>query len=296
MPFPSLASLPHLDATSMHFSAHPGGRRERPSPWHAAHMPTRLEGVERSKQAAASLDPKNRLAIALDLPDAQQALALVDSLGDTCQWFKVGMELYYIAGNGLVQELRQRGFDVFLDLKLHDIPNTVAGAIRSATRAGASLLTVHASGGSAMLSAAAEAASAPGAPRLLAVTVLTSMDANELSGIGIAASPAEQVLRLARLAQAAGIDGMVCSAEEVATLRSELGDDAMLVIPGIRPAGSPIGDQRRIATPAAAIAQGASMLVVGRPITRAADPASAARAILDEITHAAAVPGSLTKR
>jgi orotidine-5'-phosphate decarboxylase len=229
------------------------------------------------------LTPKDRLAVALDLPDATQALNLVDRLGDTCQWFKVGMELYYAAGNDIVKKLRDRGFKVFLDLKLHDIPNTVAGAVRSATQAGASLLTLHASGGAAMMSAAAEAASAPGSPRLLAVTVLTSMDANELAGIGVSSSPAEQVLRLARLAQASGIDGMVCSPEEVAALRRETGPSTLLVVPGIRPAGTAQDDQKRIATPAQAIAEGASMLVVGRPITRATDPAEAARAILREM-------------
>jgi orotidine-5'-phosphate decarboxylase len=237
-----------------------------------------------------STDPRDRLAVALDLPDAQQAFDLVNRLEDTCQWFKVGMELYYAEGSRFAQQLRDRGFNIFLDLKLHDIPNTVAGAVRSATQAGASLLTVHASGGAAMLSAAAEAAAAPGAPRLLAVTVLTSMDANELSGIGVAGTPAEQVLRLARLAKASGINGMVCSAEEVHTLRSEMGPETMLVIPGIRPAGAAVEDQKRIATPATAIAQGASMLVVGRPITRAADPAAAARAILEEIAQASTAP------
>jgi orotidine-5'-phosphate decarboxylase len=229
------------------------------------------------------MDLKSHLAIALDHPDAAQALALVDHLGDTCQWYKVGMELYYAEGNRIVQHLRDRGFNVFLDLKLHDIPNTVAGAVRSATQAGASLLTIHASGGGAMMSAAAEAATAPGSPRLLAVTVLTSMDANELAGIGITASPAEQVLRLARLAQASGINGMVCSPEEVAILRKETGPDSLLVVPGIRPAGSAVGDQKRVATPTQAIADGASLLVVGRPITRATDPAAAARAVLQEI-------------
>jgi len=232
------------------------------------------------------LAAKDRLAVALDLPSEQEALKLVDRLGDTCQWFKVGMELYYAAGNSIVQQLRDRGFNVFLDLKLHDIPNTVAGAVRSVAQAGASLLTIHAGGGAAMMSAAAEAASAPGSPRLLAVTVLTSMDANELTGIGITASPAEQVLRLAKLAQASGIDGMVCSAEEVATLRKETGPNTLLVIPGIRPTGSAVEDQKRIATPAQAITHGASMLVVGRPITRAADPAVAAQAILEEIEQA----------
>jgi orotidine-5'-phosphate decarboxylase len=232
------------------------------------------------------LTPRDRLAVALDFPNQHEAMKLVDRLGQTCQWYKVGMELYYAAGNSIVQQLRDRGFDVFLDLKLHDIPNTVAGAVRSATQAGASLLTIHATGGAAMLSAAAEAASAPGSPRLLAVTVLTSMDANQLAGIGITASPAEQVLRLAKLAQAAGIDGMVCSAEEVATLRKETGPNTLLVIPGIRPAGSAIEDQKRIATPTQAIHEGASMLVVGRPITRAPDPAGAAQAILQEIERA----------
>jgi orotidine-5'-phosphate decarboxylase len=231
----------------------------------------------------AIFGPRDRLAVALDLPDERQAMALVDRLGDTCQWYKVGMELYYAAGNHIVQHLRERGFNVFLDLKLHDIPNTVAGAVRSATQAGASLLTLHASGGAAMMSAAAEAATAPGSPRLLAVTVLTSMDASELAGVGIAASPAEQVLRLARLAQASGINGMVCSPEEVAILRKETGPDSLLVVPGIRPAGSAVGDQKRVATPTQAITDGASLLVVGRPITRATDPAAAACAVLQEI-------------
>jgi orotidine-5'-phosphate decarboxylase len=231
-------------------------------------------------------DPKDRLAVALDYPDAYQAMKLVDSLGQTCQWFKVGMELYYAAGNDMIRQLRDRGFDVFLDLKLHDIPNTVAGAVRSATKAGASLLTIHASGGSAVMTAAAEAAKAPGSPRLLAVTVLTSMDASQLVATGVTVSPAEQVLRLANLATQSGIDGFVCSAEEVAAVRAATGPDSLLVIPGIRPAGAAIGDQKRIATPAQAIAHGASMLVVGRPITQAKDPAAAAEAILEEIAKA----------
>jgi orotidine-5'-phosphate decarboxylase len=233
-------------------------------------------------------DSKTRLAVALDYPDAEHALKLVDNLGQTCQWFKVGMELYYAAGNAIVHQLRDRGFDVFLDLKLHDIPNTVAGAVRSATQAGAGLLTVHASGGAAMMAAAAEAARAPGSPRLLAVTVLTSMDAAQLAGTGITASPADQVLRLAKLATQSGIDGFVCSAEEVAAVRAATGPDTLLVIPGIRPTDTAIGDQKRIATPAQAIAAGASMLVVGRPITQAPDPAAAAQAILDEIAKAEA--------
>jgi len=232
------------------------------------------------------LDPKDRLAVALDHPDAYQAMKLVDSLGQTCQWFKVGMELYYAAGNDIIRQLRDRGFDVFLDLKLHDIPNTVAGAVRSATKAGASLLTIHASGGPAMMTAAAEAAKAPGSPRLLAVTVLTSMDDAQLAATGITASPAEQVLKLAKLARQSGIDGFVCSAEEVAAVRAATGPQTLLVIPGIRPAGAAIDDQKRIATPSQAIAQGASMLVIGRPITQAKDPAAAAEDILNEIAQA----------
>ena len=233
----------------------------------------------------SSQKPEDRLAVALDFPSAKQALDLVDRLAGTCRWFKVGMELYYATGNGFIEDLRNRGFQVFLDLKLHDIPNTVAGGVRSATEAGASLLTIHAAGGPTMMAAAAEAAAAPGAPRLLAVTVLTSMDANELTAVGVVSSPAEQVMRLATLAKRAGINGMVCSAEEISPLRAELGDEAMLVIPGIRPGGSDIGDQKRIATPGVAIERGASMLVVGRPITRAADPAQAAESILDEIAR-----------
>jgi orotidine-5'-phosphate decarboxylase len=233
---------------------------------------------------------KDRLAVALDFADEHEALKLVDKLDQTCRWYKVGMELYYAAGNRIVRQLRERGFNVFLDLKLHDIPNTVAGAVRSAAKAGASLLTIHASGGEAMMTAAAEAASDPGSPRLLAVTVLTSMDASQLAGIGITASPAEQVFRLAKLAQRSGIDGMVCSPEEVAILRRETGPKTLLVTPGVRPAGSAIGDQKRIATPAKAIRDGASLLVVGRPITRAVDPAQAAQLILNEIADEIANP------
>ena len=234
----------------------------------------------------AGLDPKDRLAVALDFPSAAEAFDLVDRLDGACQWLKVGMELYYAAGNGLVEALRGRGYSVFLDLKLHDIPNTVTGAVRSVTSAGASLLTVHAGGGAAMMRAAAAAANVPGGPRLLAVTVLTSMDAAELAEVGVAASPGNQVLLLARLAKAAGIDGMVCSAGEVEALRKVMGPETMLVVPGIRPVGSDVGDQRRVATPEAAIARGASMLVVGRPITKAIDPGAAARAILEEIGRA----------
>jgi orotidine-5'-phosphate decarboxylase len=235
------------------------------------------------KAAPEAIEPRDRLIVALDFASASAAMELVDQLQGSCKWFKVGMELYYAAGNAVVEHLRKRGFEVFLDLKLHDIPNTVAGAVRTVARAGASLLTVHAGGGEAMLRAAAEAASGPDAPRLLAVTVLTSMDAGQLNGAGVCGPVAEQVLRLAKLAQGAGIDGLVCSAEEVGAVREAMGPGALLVVPGIRPTGAELADQRRVATPAEAIAWGASMLVVGRPITQAADPAKAAAQILSQM-------------
>jgi orotidine-5'-phosphate decarboxylase len=229
-----------------------------------------------------------RLIVALDYPSAAPALALPDQLQGLCRWFKVGLELFVAEGPSVVRELRRRDFSVFLDLKLHDIPNTVAGAVRSVAALGAEFLTVHAAGGPAMLEAAAEAAaSCPNAPQLLAVTVLTSMDQLQLAAIGIDHSPENQVLRLAETAAEAGITGFVASAEEVSALRQHY-PAATLVIPGIRPAGAAIGDQKRIATPAAALAAGATYLVIGRPITQAADPAAATNSILEEMQHAAA--------
>jgi orotidine-5'-phosphate decarboxylase len=226
---------------------------------------------------------RERVIVALDYPDSGQALGLVERLDGLIQWFKVGLELYLSEGNTVVDAIRSKGHSVFLDIKLHDIPNTVAGAVRSASRAGAQMLTVHAGGGPAMLVAAAEAAAGlPTAPKLLAVTVLTSMDQAQLRAVGILDSPAEQVLRLARMGWDAGIRGFVSSAEEVAAMRRSF-PEATLVIPGIRPAGTTVGDQRRVATPAAAIASGADYLVIGRPITQATDPAAAAAAILAEI-------------
>ncbi len=227
-------------------------------------------------------DARERLIVALDFPDATRALALVDRLEGACHWFKVGLELYLATGNAVVNELKKRGHSVFLDLKLHDIPNTVASAVRSVSGLGVDLLTVHALGGPEMLAAAA---AVPDAPALLAVTVLTSMDRRQLDAVGIAASPADEALRLATMAEESGIHGFVCSAEEVARMRSGL-RDPLLVTPGIRPSGAAVGDQKRVATPGAAIAHGASKLVVGRPITQAADPAAAAQAILTEIADA----------
>jgi orotidine-5'-phosphate decarboxylase len=232
-------------------------------------------------------DPKDRLIVALDFPGGADALSLVDRLDGVCRWFKIGLELYLAAGEALVDELRSRGFSIFLDLKFHDIPNTVAAAVRSARRLGTQMLTVHAAGGRAMLEAAVEAAGQDAdSPIVLAVTVLTSLDQNELEASGVFATPAEQAARLAGMAIDCGVGGLVCSAEEVANLRGMVGSHPLLVTPGIRPAGAAIGDQMRVATPGAAIAAGASYLVVGRPITRAAAPAQAAQAILDEMSAA----------
>jgi orotidine-5'-phosphate decarboxylase len=224
-----------------------------------------------------------RLIVALDFPDAVAALACADQLAGSVSWFKVGLELYLAAGERIVRDLKQRGHSVFLDLKLHDIPNTAASAVRSLAQLEPDMLTVHAAGGRAMLNAAADAArSLPHPPRLLAVTVLTSMDTAALAETGVPSSPVEQVLRLARLSAECDIDGMVCSPAEAAALRSAL-PKALLVTPGIRPAGADAGDQKRIATPQFALAAGASMLVIGRPITAATDPKAAAQAILSDM-------------
>jgi orotidine-5'-phosphate decarboxylase len=225
--------------------------------------------------------PSDRLIVALDFPDTRAALALVDRLHGATHWFKVGLELYIAEGNSLVAELKRRGYSIFLDLKLHDIPNTVASAVRAATHLGVDMLTVHAAGGPEMIAAAVGAAESR--LTLLAVTVLTSMDAAQLEATGVTGTPGAQVDRLAAMALACGVGGFVCSPNEVASLRKRLGNEPLLVIPGIRPEGADVGDQRRVATPAAAMAAGASYLVVGRPITRAEDPEAAARAIFEEM-------------
>ena len=229
----------------------------------------------------AGMDP--RLIIALDYPEAGPALALAERVEDYCRFFKVGLELYLAEGNELIHELRHRGYSVFLDLKLHDIPNTVASAIATAADTGATMLTIHALGGPNMLAAAVDAAEKiQRAPLLLAVTVLTSMDAEQLAAVGIDRTPAQQVQQLAATAYATGIRGFVCSPQETASLRDYF-PSATLVVPGIRPAGANTGDQKRVASPAAAIAAGADYLVVGRPITRAVDPVEAARAMIAEM-------------
>ena len=232
-------------------------------------------------------EARKRLIVALDVPDAASAAELVGQLENSSQWFKVGLELFVAAGPSIVELLTARGHSVFLDLKLHDIPNTVAAAVRSATHLGVKMMTLHAAGGPAMLSAARAALEGVAEPpELLAVTVLTSMDHAQVNAVGLDRSPAKQVELLARMGLEAGIRGFVCSPQEVAGLRTLTGPEGVLVIPGIRPAGAAIGDQKRIATPAEALRQGASFLVVGRPITQAPDPAEAAEAILKEMATA----------
>lgn len=227
---------------------------------------------------------QHKIIVALDFPDAASALALVDRLDPALCRLKVGKELFTVAGPDLVRALVARGYEVFLDLKFHDIPNTVAAACRAAAGLGVWMMNVHASGGRRMMQAAREAlAELPQRPLLIGVTVLTSMSTEDLAETGIAGEPADQVMRLASLTQACGLDGVVCSAQEAALLRQRLGEGFRLVTPGIRPAGSEAGDQRRVMTPTQAIAAGATDLVIGRPITAAADPVKVLQSINDEI-------------
>lgn len=223
--------------------------------------------------------------VALDYPNAETAYPLVDQLDPKQCGLKVGKELFTAAGPDFVRELVARGFKVFLDLKFHDIPNTVAKAVRAAAELGVYMVNVHASGGERMLSAAREALQdLPEPPLLIAVTVLTSMTDEDLQAVGITVSVREQVSRLAQLSKACGVDGVVCSAHEAAMLQAQCGTDFALVTPGIRPEGSAQGDQRRIMTPAQAAEQGIQYLVIGRPITQAADPAQALEQILHSLT------------
>ena len=235
-----------------------------------------------------------RIVVALDHADASAALAMAARLDPALCRLKVGKELFTAAGPELVRELGRRGHEVFLDLKFHDIPNTVASALRAAAGLGVWMVNVHAVGGRRMLSAAREALGPPGSgvPLLIAVTVLTSMEAVDLAETGVPDSLESQVLRLARLSRDCGLDGVVCSAREAPALRHELGEGAVLVTPGIRPAGSAPDDQRRTLTPSEAIAAGSSYLVVGRPITGAPDPAAALRAITSDISYSPP-PGSV---
>ncbi len=227
---------------------------------------------------------QSKIVVALDFPDATQALALAEQLDPASCRVKVGKELFTRSGPDIVRKLVAMGFDVFLDLKYHDIPNTVARACEAAADLGVWMVNVHASGGRQMMEAASEALTKrAGGPLLIAVTVLTSMDRGDLSEIGLDIDPADQVMRLARLAQQSGMDGVVCSPREIKPIRDELGSEFRLVTPGIRPAWSAVGDQKRIMTPADAVALGSDWLVIGRPITAAADPLVALNAINAEL-------------
>lgn len=236
-----------------------------------------------------SNDPK--IIVALDFPEAKSAMALVQRLDPALCRVKVGSELFTAAGASFIEEVIARGFGLFLDLKFHDIPNTVAAACRSAARLGVWMLNVHASGGKPMLEAAREAIPRrEGAPKLIAVTLLTSMGPSDLEDIGVAGTTEQAVLRLAMLAKASALDGVVCSAREAAALRSACGAEFCLVTPGIRPADAAAHDQRRIMTPSGALANGSSYLVIGRPITCAPDPLTALSAIHAEIAGGARGP------
>ena len=229
-------------------------------------------------------EPAHRIIVALDIPDEDGLRRLVKKLIGKVGMFKIGKELFTSTGPRAVSLVRDRGGEVFLDLKYHDIPNTVASAVRAAARLGVSMLTVHASGGSKMVRAAAEAAKeVPDPPAIIAVTLLTSLGQSEVEDLGYSGSPQDVVVRLAALSLAAGADGLVTSPREVRSLRKEHGENPLLITPGVRPAGSATDDQSRIATPAQAVQDGADYLVIGRPITKDPDPAAAAGRITEEL-------------
>jgi orotidine-5'-phosphate decarboxylase len=230
---------------------------------------------------------KERLIIALDVSTAAQAQGLVQKIGEGAIFYKVGLQLFTAEGPGLVRDLVKSGKRVFLDLKFHDIPNTVAGAVRSASELGVTMLTVHAGGGSKMLAAAADAATqSPTGPKILAVTMLTSLGPGDMAALGLSASMSDHVLNLARLAQNSKCHGVVASPQEATAIRKAVGMGMLIVTPGIRPSGYAVGDQARTATPAEALRAGATHLVVGRPVTAAADPAGAAQSILKQMRSA----------
>jgi orotidine-5'-phosphate decarboxylase len=242
--------------------------------------------VPRARSAEQAMkDPRDRLIVALDVSSAAAAQRIVSAVGDSAHIYKVGKQLFTAEGPQIVRDLVASGRRVFLDLKFHDIPNTVAAAVAEAAKLNIAMLTVHGSGGGKMLRAAVEAASKVDVPpMILAVTVLTSMEDSDLPGIGVRGTVIDQTLRLATLAITNGCDGIVTSAHEVRELRSELGDDFAIVTPGVRPPGSAKGDQARVVTPAEAMAAGATHIVVGRPITAAPDPAAAAKEILQQVS------------
>ena len=244
------------------------------------------------RKGSFKLQAKDKLIVALDVETTDKALALVDELRDVAGMFKVGSQLFTAAGPQIIRDIIARDARVFLDLKFHDIPHQVAGAARSAAELGVSLFTIHASGGSEMMRRAVDAVAEVEArsgvrSAVLAISVLTSMDAITLAQIGVSSSPTESVLRLVKLAEAVSVDGVVASAQEIELIRGAVTNPNFLVVtPGIRPADNEPGDQKRVTTPAAAIAAGASYLVVGRPITAAADPVAAAHRIVAEMQHA----------
>ena len=233
--------------------------------------------------------PKDRLIVALDVDNTDKALGLVEKLKNDVRFFKVGFELFSSTGPGIIEPIREKGCDIFLDLKFHDIPNTAVKASVAITKLGVYMFNVHALGGYDMMKEVAEAvenaADRAGVdqPKILAVTILTSMDAKALKALGIGDSMKEEVLRLAVMAKDAGLDGVVASPSEAKLIRKKLGEDFLIVTPGVRPALASAHDQKRIATPKNAIKDGADFIVVGRPITEAKDPAAAARQILEEI-------------
>ena len=229
-------------------------------------------------------EDKTPLIIALDFPDEASTLAMVDRLDPQLCRVKVGKELFTRCGPQLVRRIIATGFDVFLDLKFHDIPNTTAGAVKAAADLGVWMVNVHASGGMAMLEAARAAVEGPDPPLLIAVTVLTSMEESDLQQVGIQTEPEQQVVRLARLAFDAGLDGVVCSSRETTLLRNSLDHGFVLVTPGIRPAGDSADDQKRIETPETALRKGSNYLVIGRPVTQAADPSAKLKGIMQEIS------------
>jgi orotidine-5'-phosphate decarboxylase len=231
-------------------------------------------------------NPRSHLIVALDVPDRATAMKAIDQLSGHVGFFKVGLELFTREGPQLIQEIGDRGEKIFLDLKLHDIPNTVRGAVRSACMLGVQMLTIHASGGSDMLSAASrESLASKSPPLLLAVTALTSLSDDEMRKLGVSESIDRWVERLAELAKGSGIGGIVASSKELPMLRRKYRDELKFVIPGIRPAGTALQDQSRTATPGEAMRAGADYIVVGRPILQAPDPAKAADTIVREIIN-----------
>ena len=247
-------------------------------------MPAALPNRIPHSGANESTDPRQRLIVALDVSTAAAAHKIVSAVGESALSYKVGMQLYTAEGPQVVRDLVASGRRVFLDLKYHDIPNTVGHAVREAAQLGVSMLSVHAAGGGRMLQAAVDAARDRSGLMVLAVTVLTSMDEHDLERIGVRGTVVDGVIRLATIALANGCHGVITSAREASTLRADLGDDFAIVTPGVRPAGSSAHDQIRIVTPSEAIASGASHIVVGRPITEAADPAAEVRAVLGQIS------------